>query len=331
MKLSHYIILFLIIFTVPLLYVEYKYSYAKETTELNHKFEQNMTTAAQDAITTLRTNSIPHIENGYDSYKIVPTDFQPAYEAFVKSLSKNFGATDKYTIDRMERYIPVFSIIDYDGLMLNVYQEKKDANGNKVTERTWLPKIPFVYRDSEGNIINFTIDEELVVYDVQIQEWVEGTRQELLSDSLLTIDFLEDEKEFDTVRRQTIVDTIQDQIAYYINEHNVYTKQLDVTYTFTMPLIDNEEWFNTVDDISILAFFQGYPSKFENYEYQKYAFVGARVNLTDRIYAGNINGENRFWRSSCNVNVTPNEVFSSKKEAAARGYTELSCLNPTIL
>lgn len=330
MKLSHYIILFLVIFTVPLLYVEFKYSYAKETTELNHKFELNMTTAAQDAINILRVNAIPHIENGYDSYKILPTDFQPAYEAFVKTLAKNFGSTDKYTINRMEHYIPVFAIVDFDGLMLNVYQEKKDAQGNKVTERTWLPKVPFVYRDEEGNIINFTVDDDLVVYDVQLQEWVEGTRQELLKDSLLTIDFLEDAEKFETVRRQTIVDTVQEQIAYYINEHNVYAKQLDVTYTFALPLIDNEEWYNTVDDISILAFFQGYPSKFDSYEYQKYAFVGSRINYTDRIYAGMVGGEHKFWRSSCDVAATPTEVFSSKKDAAARGYQELSCLNPAV-
>jgi len=144
----------------------------------------------------------------------------------------------------------------------------------------------------------------------------------------VTIPLLNDEDEFDQVRRRTIVDTLQENIAYYINEHNVYTKELDVTYTFHLPIIDQEDWYNTVDDISILAFFQGYPYRMADEVYHEYAFVGARLNRNDVVLAGIVDGERKYWYKSCNFPYQATEIYNSRKEAAAHGYSELSCLNP---
>lgn len=327
MKLPEYIILFLIIIIGPLLFTEYKYSYSKETMEINHKFESGMTVAAHDAINVLRTNVKPQFENGYDSYKLNPVNPQPAFDAFIKTLAINNNIEDTISTEYLSRFVPAFAVVDYDGLLLNVYKEYIDERGDSVLDRVWLPKIPFAYQDTEGNIINFTIDEEVEVFDVELGEWIEGKREEILADNEVTIEFLEDAEEFNAVRRTTIVNTLQDQLAYYINEHNVYTKQLDVTYTFALPTIPKEDWYNTVDDISILAFFQGYPSKIEDVFYHEYAFVGTRLQFVDRIFAGTVNGKKHFWNESCDYPYKAQEIYSTKKDAAANGYSELSCLN----
>ncbi|MFJ7982183.1 hypothetical protein ACIQ1D_18135 [Lysinibacillus xylanilyticus] len=327
MKLPHYIILFIVIYSLPLLFTEYRYQYAKETMYENHKHETGMTTAAHDAVNVLRTNVKTELENGYDSYKINPVNPQPAFETFMKTLSLQYGVELDYSMDRLARYVPAFAIVDYDGLLLNVYKEYKDERGDKVLNRVWLPKIPFSYTDKEGNIINFTIDEEVELYDIDLDEWFEGTRQELVDDPDVTVSFLEDKETFHNVRRTTIVNTLQEHLAYYINEHNVYTKRLDVTYKFMLPYIPKEDWYNTVDDISILAFFQGYPSELGDVFYQKYAFVGTRLQFNDRILAGTVDGYKKFWFESCGYPYAAQEIYSSKKAAAANGYSELSCLN----
>jgi len=64
------------------------------------------------------------------------------------------------------------------------------SRGDKVLNGAWLLKIPFSYLDKEGNIINFTIYEEVEVYDVELGEWFEGTREELVKDSNVSISFL---------------------------------------------------------------------------------------------------------------------------------------------
>lgn len=328
MKLYEFIILFIIIITPALIYTESQYSYTKKTMELNQKYEASMTVASQDAINILRTNVKPSLQAGYESYKINPANPQPALDTFLKSLALNYGIEDEVSVEQLSLYVPVFAIVDYDGLLLNVYKEYTDAKGDLVFDRVWLPKIAFAYEDQEGNILNFTIDENLEVYDASLDEWFVGTRKELLADGEITIDLLNNEKDFHNVRRTTLVNTLQEHIAYNINEHNVYRKYLPMTYKFIMPLIDNDDWYNTVDDISILAFFQGYPSKFNDATYNKYAFAGARLNYIDRIYAGIVNGQPRYWSEYCGYSHTPSEIFSTKKDAAQKGYYELSCLNP---
>lgn len=330
MKLTHYIIIFIIIISPLVFLAESRYSYTKETMELNSKYEASMTAAAQDAIHVLRTNVRPQLQNGYESYKINPTNPQPAYDTFIKTLALNYDLTDSLSIKNLELYVPVFAVVDYDGLLLNIYKEYTNERGEVIFERKWLPKVAFAYEDPEGNILNFTIDENLEVFDADLKEWYEGTRTDLLQDEEITIDLLHDAELFDSVRRTTIVNILQEHIAYYLNEHNVYQKRLPMTYKFVMPLIDNEDWYNTVDDISILAFFQGYPSNFSDHTYNKYAFVGSKLNYKYRIFAGEVEGVKRYWQENCNYPYTPTEIYSSKKDAARNGYSELSCLNPLV-
>ncbi len=327
MKITDFVLAYFAIFLSVFVVIEIQYEKTKTYIEYDHFHEGAFTTATQDAIHILRTNVKPSLEAGYDSYKINPVNPQPAFDTFVQSLAVNYRVKNEYTINQMLRYIPVFAILDYDGLLLNVYKPYKDKRGDEVVERVWLPKIPLSYADNEGNIINFTIDEDLEVYDKDLNEWYFGKRAELAKDPEITIPLLKDEKEFDQIRRQTIVGIVQENLAYYINEHNVYTKALDVTYKFAIPLIPQEDWYNTVDDISIFAFVQGYPYKVDTKAYNEYAFVGTRLHYKNPIYAGVVNNERRFWYKSCDFNYKANEIYSTKKQAAAAGYRELSCLN----
>lgn len=326
MKLSNLIIVFFILTLPVFFFLNAKAENTNTFMELNHAHEGAMTVAAQDAVEVLRTNVVPKLEVGYYSYKINPADPQKSFDTFLQTLALNYRVNDAVTADVMSRYVPVYAVVDYDGLLLNVYKQYTDITGQKVLDRVWLPKIPFSYTDDEGNVVNFTIDQDLEVYDAALNEWFYGKRYELLGD--VTVPILEDEETFDQVRRTTIVNTLQDNLAYYINEHNVYTKSLDVTYTFTMHLIPEEDWYNTVDNVSILAFFQGYPYRMADEEYQEYAFVGTRLNKKDTIKAGMVDGQRKYWYASCEYPYQATELYSTKKQAAAAGYSELSCLNP---
>ncbi|MCM3390207.1 hypothetical protein LG296_21205 (plasmid) [Ureibacillus chungkukjangi] len=326
MKITDFLIIFFILYVPTLFYIEAKAENTQTFVELNQKHENSMTVAAQDAVNVLRTNVIPKLEVGYDSYKINPVDPQPAIDTFLQTLALNYQVNDSVTVDMMSRYIPVFAVVDYDGLLLNVYQKYTNEDREQELDRVWLPKIPFSYNDDEGNIINFTIDEDIEVYDVQLNEWFEGKRSELVQE--VTVPLLNNETDFEQIRKRTIVDTLQENIAFYINEHNVYTKYLDVTYQFMMPLIAEEDWYNTVDDVSILAFFQGYPYQMADQVYHEYAFVGTRLHKKESIVAGMVDGQKRFWYESCNYPYVADEKYPNKKSAAAAGYSELSCLNP---
>ncbi len=328
MKITNFVLVFFSIFIPTFVATDILYDKTNKYIEYDHSHEVAFTTATQDAIHNLRTNVNPLLEAGYESYKINPVHPQPAFDTFVQTLAINYQVNDEYSINQMLRYIPVFAVLDYDGLLLNVYKQYKDARGDNVYERVWLSKIPLSYADSEGNIINFTVDEDIEVFDTELNEWFFGKRAELAKDEEITIPLLKNAQEFEQIRRQTIVNIVQENLAYYINEHNVYTKALDVTYKFAMPLIPQEDWYNTVDDISIFTFIQGYPYKVDTTPFNEYAFVGTRLHYKNPIYAGVVNNERRYWYKSCNYNYKADEIYSTKKQAAAAGYHELSCLNP---
>lgn len=328
MKITNFIIIFITIVFPGFFYLEYRAMNTQTFAEINHHHKGALIVAAHDAAQTLRNHIQPQFEVNYESQKIDLVDPQPSFEAFLQTLALNYGVIDNVTMDRLARYVPVFAVLDYDGLLINVYKEFQNDRQENVMERVWLPKIPFSYVDGEGNMINFSVADEVEVYDAELKEWIEGKRTELLTDAEITVPLLSDATEFDQIRRSIIVNTLQEQFAYYINEHNVYTKKLDVTYKFALPLIPQEDWYNTVDDISIFAFFQGYPYQMDTSTFHEYAFVGTRIREEKPIQAGIVNGERRFWYESCNFSHSPREMYATKKQAAQAGYRELACLNP---
>lgn len=656
-----------------LLYSQWRSEDMTTYTRLNKQYDTALTAATQDATTILRRTSVGQNEAGYASSKENPTDKDAALKTFLQSLAVNFQTENTNTIDLISRYVPAFAVLENDGLSLSVFQHSSDTNGNDILKRRWLPKVPFSYTDNSGNIINFTIDQDVEIYVKALDEWYEGNREEVmdllkeevdykepdnnkptlldkvpkellaklkenLSDDLyerlianikeissvdeldediqdevseidydllsdlivaltpediedpeneatiepsdevvesdadtlrarlsmqttaelrdalseelfdelvqmlgkyksefdiepgivdkvqekvsdeLFIRFLTDistpteaqragdicakpadtddtekaitktanpisntisnpiykaldnltddttkstdttgadesngmdveiggttgeptdtsdedttdedttdedtsdedtsdeddtsnngdsaddndsseneepedvspapieddedpyasdvEKDneiptdcsynsngddqskpddnsgedgeepvveempaifilnnkdtFERIRKQVIVSVIQDQFAYYINQHNTYTRELGITYKFSLPLISKEDWYNTVDDVGILAFVQGLQFSRGDYMYNGHAFVGTRLLKKQRIYGAEVDHKKVYYNSSCKFDYEATEIFNSRKEAAKNGYSEISCLN----
>ncbi|MBO0589273.1 MULTISPECIES: hypothetical protein [unclassified Sporosarcina] len=326
MKMSNMIIFYLIIVFPLFIFAQWRAEDTNTFAKANNSYEWAMTAATHDAVEQLRLNAKPNYEYGYSSTKFSRINKEPAFETFIDTLSLNFGSEDDVTKELLGRYIPVFGVLEYDGFSLNVYQ--KYINGNETLfDRVWLPKIPFAYSDVKGNIIKFTLDEYVIVFDAGLNEWIEGDRRELLNDEEISIELLKDADTFDKIRRDTIVNTMQNQLAYRINEHNVYTKSLGITYTFTLPLIAQEDWYNTIDDVSVIAFFQGYPYERGGGTFNEYALAGSRLVKQDMFHATTVNSQKIFYAESCNFNYSVLEIYPSKKDAAKAGYFEKSCLN----
>ena len=121
------------------------------------------------------------------------------------------------------------------------------------------PKIPYAWNDGRGNSIQFTLDSFVQVYESRggSSIWHSGYREDLSGRTGITL--LEDKDRFEQVRRITIVNSVQDRLAYYIQRHNQVALRNGVSYTFALPLISQEEWVNTMDDIGMMAFIQGIP------------------------------------------------------------------------
>ena len=76
--------------------------------------------------------------------------------------------------------------------------------------------------------------------------------------------------EFNKIRRNVIINLITDTLNEKMNNHNRYADMMGITYNFYLPEIENAQWINAVDDVSIMAFVQGIPTSHETY-YNSYA------------------------------------------------------------
>ena len=71
--------------------------------------------------------------------------------------------------------------------------------------------------------------------------------------------------EFHELRRNVIINTIREVLQEEINSHTTYAALMGSSYDFTLPEISNDDWTNSINDISILSFIQGLPIGMNKY------------------------------------------------------------------
>jgi hypothetical protein len=287
------------------------------------RYNRAIDTATQDAAKALLTNGSPKDETKYDSLKKVEINKEEAEQTFFNSLYLNFGVfNDVAGQGVIKNYVPVLIIVGYDGYYVYSWDEYTNISGEKEIKHVWSPKKPYSYADQHGNTLGFTLDDYVVVNRNSDQEWFEGYRSEIALDA--SVPLLNNSNTFDQVRRTSIVNSIQQDLEFYINKYNNYSKRLGVAYTFTLPFISQEDWNNTINDVGVLAFVQGIPMGGEYYN--NYALGGSRV-VKSPIYNGIIANGRRYYysRNACVSSFTTEEVFISERDAASSGYIPLDC------
>ncbi|MDH6672408.1 hypothetical protein M2277_003070 [Paenibacillus sp. LBL] len=322
-------ILFTAIFFPLFLIVGMRSESLEDVRYVEMKYTAALRTAVQDGGMMLNDNETQAKESAYDSLKFMRADKEKALDSFARTLYVNMGiAEDTAAQAALWWYIPAMVVLDYDGYYLYVSQTYSSEHGEEIMQHRWTPKIPYAWTDDTGNSIRFTLDSFVHVFESGPNRWQSGFRKDLIGETGVAL--LDDEDMFEQVRRITIMNTIQDQLAYYIQRHNQIALRNGISYTFTLPLISREDWVNTIDDIGIMAFIQGIPVG-DQY-YNNYALGGGRL-VKAPVYFGGIDsrGLKYYYRDACQYNYRVEEVFPNAKEAAAAGYQEKSCYNPGVM
>lgn len=286
------------------------------------RYNAALDTAVDDAAQTLLINADQQHEASYDSKKRVRVNKEEAIQTFYQVLYMNFGvADDPIGQGVLNRFIPAVLVIGYDGFWVYAEDEFRNAKGETEIRPVWGAKKPYAYVDSQGNSLAFSLDDYVTVYEAGTQRWLEGFRSEIQAES--TVALLKNRDLFEQVRRRTIVDEIQNELAYRINRYNQFVSRSGESYTFTLPAISQEEWNNTINDVGVLAFLQGIPIGTKRYN--NYALGGSRVMKKETIIGAKKDGMKVYFRSSCGYPYPAEETFSSEKEAAQNGYIPLPC------
>jgi len=329
MKITDLAIIFTAVFFPVFFIMGMRAESLEDVRYVEMKYSAALRTAVQDGGMMLNENETQAKESVYDSLKFMHADKEKALEAFSRTLYMNMGiADDPAAQTALWWYIPVLVVLDYDGYYMYVSQTFSNDKGEELMEHRWTAKIPYAWSDGAGNSIQFTLDSFVNVYESGTSRWHSGFRQDLSGKT--GVGLLDNQDLFDQVRRINIVNTVQEQLAYYIQRHNQMALRNGISYTFTLPLISQEEWVNTIDDIGMMAFIQGIP--IGNQYFNNYALGGGRLVKAPVYFGGTDNrGIKYYYREVCNNSFRVDEVFQSAKEAAAAGYQEKSCFNPGVL
>lgn len=286
------------------------------------RYDAALDAAVDDAASQLTGNASQQQEAQYGSDKRVSLSKDDAIAAFYRTLDAGFGVSDDPVAQgTLHRYIPAIVIVGYDGFYVYSEQEWMGADGKTIMKPVWGAKKPYIYTDAAGNSLSFTLDQEVLAYDAPSGSWHEGLRQDLRQQT--SIPLLQDAAQFERTRRSTIVRAIQDELAYRINLYNETVSKSGFSYVFTLPLIPEEDWSNSVDDVGVLAFLQGIPMGAR--QYNSYALGGSRVIKQETIVGARKGTMKVYYRGACGYGYPREEVFASEKAAASKGYMPLPC------
>lgn len=254
-----------------------------------------------------------------DSQRNLVLNKEIAVKQFYQSLYANFRVMGNGRLEgKMKGYIPVILVTDEDGFYL-YYSDTYISGGETLLTQRWSEKQPYAYELSNYSI-NFTLDTYLKVYDKNTHEVFEGEYKELVGMFQNTL--LENEETFHTVRRNTIISAIEENMNYYINKHNNIAYQFGITYQFWLPEIDKTDWYRTIDDISMLVIFQGYPYHSASMDtYNRYAVGGSRIRKSKAYYITEESELKYYHKSNCShlSNNTYTTTYFSREECALEG------------
>ncbi|PAD79360.1 MULTISPECIES: hypothetical protein [Paenibacillus] len=330
MKITDLAIAFTAIFFPVFLILGMRSDSLEQVRYVEMTYTSALRTAVQDGAAVLNVNEAQQYEAAYASLKYTRVDKEQALEAFSRTLYHNMGiGEDPVAQEALWWYIPAVAVIDYDGYYVYALQDYEGPGGESLLQHQWTPKIPFAWTDGEGSSVHFSLDEYVEVYESGSGRWLSGFRSELAHDTSVTL--LGDKDRFDQVRRRAIVNAVQEDLAYYISRHNELALRNGVSYRFALPVIPQEEWMNTVDDVGMMAFIQGLPIGEQHYN--NYALGGGRL-VKSPVYVGGVDpvsGLKYYYRSFCPYTFEAMEVFPGPKAAAAAGYMERSCSNPGVI
>lgn len=259
-KLSDYALIFVFILLTMAVITDSRILFLQKIEEQTILYDNALDNAVQDAM-----EEIVELDDG-DGVQI---NREQMLERFFLGLSINLGLSyGDSARERLESFFPVMAVMMEDGIYS--WECKENENSKNFSE-----KIPYCM-EKEGYKICYTFGDVVVFHDESEGVERKGVYQEIRK--RYPVEEFSDEN-FDEMRRRAIISTITGIMNEQVEKHNRFAERNGVRYHFSLPVIDMEEWYRTVDDVTLLCIFQGYPYAVPQLgTYHKVVLSGARIH-----------------------------------------------------
>lgn len=334
MKIYHYALLFFMFFLVAVIRTDVSIGELKAIENEKENITSCLSSASSDAVNHLSKTG---------TYGGGSINKDEVLNKFFASLYSSMGiVSDKARQAEIEMYIPIILICDTDGYYVYYYDEYKSADGNTYIERTWTEKMPYSYED-DNFIYRFTLTDRVYIYDknnilnkevpVTQVEYKEFQLDPAYTDFRINYrdSILLNDESYELVRKECIISTLENSMAYYTSRHNMIASRQGITYTFSFPAGRQDEWAEYIDDVNMIVVFQGYPyGPDRNYTYNKVASSTANIIKKPKYYV-----EEKSWymlvhEEGCEKidesSIILEEKFDTLEECARLGAYCCECI-----
>lgn len=334
MKLYHFVIIFLLFFLFAIIKTDISIGDIKEVTNEKELMQSSLDTATSDAINFL-ASSETYGSNAINKDGIISTFFNSFY-------SSMGIISDKNAQIEIQNYIPVILLCDSDGYFVYYYDQYIDGDGTKRIERRWSEKMPYYYEDDYFtyrftltdkiviNDLHKLFDDNLNVIEVDYHEFQTNDIYKNFRDSHSKW-FVLNEETYEITKKIAIINRLEEVLSYYTSQYNLIASQNGITYNFSFPAGQTEEWAKYMDDINMVVVFQGYPyGRNKNYTFNKISSASSNIFKKPLYYI-----EKKSWyylahKADCpmlinNANVL-DEPLDSLEECAKKGAFCDTCI-----
>ncbi len=264
MRLTDFALIFVAIFlpVVIIVYVNISFLVKSEKQEMYYK--NLMNSAVQDAVSSMKQveNEDENIDYGYSGIvdNKVSINANMAVNTFFNSLSSSFNINNNtMSLEHLKMYIPVVAVLDYDGIYIHS-AEKDITTGNTIF--VTKPKVKYMHTYTSGSLtyeVTFTMDDYIYLTRYRSNGEIYDTRSFYLTDSKMNgvLGNNAKIKELESIRTATIARIAMQEISYAVNKHNDFARLTGIKYSFQFSVASDEEWYETMDGIGMIAIIQG--------------------------------------------------------------------------
>ncbi|OXM15551.1 hypothetical protein [Paenibacillus herberti] len=245
------------------------------------------------------------------------------WNVFYMNLAIKYGLEQNPTaIENLKLHMPAQILFGYDGYHLITLSDKADDSSQAELSPFIWPKKPYWTTLTNGNLIYFTLDDQATVYDRQSNRFLEGSYDELAGKTdlrpLTSIEL------FREVKQSSILSSAEADLAAAINRHMGLVKRMGLALSFTLP---RDLGGQAIQDVSVLAFIQGYPlpggDTLEAFSLGSGSVV-RQSGLTGMLLAS---GKKMAYGNTCmpTSGASVIESLFDEEEAARKGYFVDDC------
>lgn len=248
-------------------------------------------------------------------------------------------AANEQAKELLNVYIPIIAFVDEDGFYT---QYSEEVNGKIM--KVWSPKTTYTKEylipygslaDSYLNcVVDYTLTDKITIRvggKVYSDNWETLKRQYKDGEigTAMQYAIFASDSAFQLEKESVITDTIVDRVSYYVNRHNRIAAKYGVSRIFQLPSSARSEIARSVNDVSFLAFFEGYPiGRGTSEVYTKFGIGGARIVKNEYYFVEKKDGFLYYHKAGCSELKSTTQRYQSREECALLGAMPCDVCNP---